>query len=215
LELQPQTEYDIQVYSQDSFDQTLKALQRVDIPHPKTVRYTKTFSAPHHEWEPKTISFVTQHGPPDYVFVMAERVSPKGEYYDQYPPVIELINLKMYNQNVESISQLDFVQLWNATRRNSNFRSDVVKNRDEIGAVFLSKQDFGNWSRFAEFESVDNFEGTFEIFIGARSRTQDALSAEETAIVVSQTYNVSILFIYEQFALSGTAHDLKFWFSKR
>jgi hypothetical protein len=88
----------------------------------------------------------------------------------------------------------------------------VVKNRDEIGAVFLSKRDFGNWSRFAEFESVDNFEGVFEIYIVPRSRTQDPLSVDETTIVASQAYNVSILFIYEKFALSGTAHDLKFWF---
>jgi hypothetical protein len=212
LELQPQINYDIQTYSQNGFDQTLKPLQRVDIQHPKIIRFVKTFSAPHTSAEPKDVKFTCQHGPPDYVFVRAERISGAGEFFDKYPPVIEYMRLRMYNQNVETVSQLDDIQLWNATRRNSNFRSDVAKNRDEIGAVFLSAQDFGNWSRFAEFESVDNFEGTFEFFVAERPRTKPVLGVAETTLAEAQDYKITVLFIYENFALSGTAHDLKFWF---
>ena len=209
VELIGEDGFEIQTYSQDSFDQNVKNLQKIDILVPKFRKYTKTFAP----GDKKTIVCSNELGPPDYVFIKAERISETGEeYFDDYPPIVSTIKLSIINENIETVSQLNDVQLYQATRRNSNFRSDSRKNREKIGAVLLSRSDFGNWSRYSQFESVDVFRGEFEITTQNRSPTAPVLTTTENALLLTRNERVDIIMIYENYHLGGTVNDLKFWY---
>ena len=157
LELKPKSGYELTIYSQDSFKQDEKGLQKVDILYPEIKSFSNTVAV----GDVHEIEFETHWGPPDFVFIHVERVSKAGEVYDRYQPTIDTVALEFFNHDIRTVSDLDKVQLYNATRRNSNIRTDVRENRRTTGGVLFTPSDLGNWSRYSDFTNVDTFRGKF------------------------------------------------------
>ena len=197
------------MYSQDIFNQVNKPLEKVDILYPDVRVFEKTISV----GNTMEVEFETSLGPPDYVFIHLERISKAGEVFDKYQPVIKTVALEFFRQDVKTVSDLNYFQLYNATRRNSNYRTDVRKNRREVGGVFFTKADLGNWSRYEDFLDIDTFRGKFivkEKETVDQSYT-DSLETAEKVIRDQSDIKMRVLFIYQQFGLSGTTHNLRFW----
>ena len=190
LELSPQPSFELEMFSQDSFDQNDKSLQSCELKVPNIVRYEKQFNVSD-DGEYK-IPFESHRGAPDKIFFHIERVSKKGEVYDMYQPTIEEIRLEHFSQDVKTISDLNKYQIYEATRRNSNVRTDVLENRMVTGGVLLSTLDFGNWSRYDLFFPQDNFQGEFiirESFIqDVEQHVDDRLQDAEKRIRNEQIY---------------------------
>ena len=208
LELTPKSGYELTIYSQDGFKQAEKGLQKVDMLYPEMKSFTNTVSA----GDILEVEFETHWGPPDYVFIHVERVSKPGEVFDQYQPAIDTVSLEFFNHDIRTVSDLDKVQLYNATRRNSNVRTDVRVNRRKVGGVLFTPSDLGNWSRYSDFTNVDTFRGKFVVNVSDvdESYTDDLEPAEKTERdQLDRT--VKLLLIYEKFGLTGVSHNMRFW----
>jgi hypothetical protein len=214
LEITPQQDYQLQLRSKNSFDQVNKSIQSVDLRIPKVLVFQGTF--PVVAAGEYRIPFLTSHGPPSKVFIHMERVSAAGQPFDQYPPIIKTVELRVINQNVESIDTHDEYQLNEITRRNSNVRSDVRDNRQKIGGVLFGLDDLCNWVDFDVFgNGWDTFKGDFvvkELNIADNDeRVVDELSTQERTTIQAQDRKIRVLFIYENFGLKGSAGNMRFW----
>ena len=214
LELSPIMGFELEIYSQDNFDQDNKSVQSVDIRYPDIVCFeTQVEVTENGEYK---VKFETNRGAPDNVFLHIERVSKAGEVYDSHQPSIDTISLSFFNQDVKTVSQLSKMQIYNCTRRNSNVRSDVRYNRKQTAGILMSKNDFGNWSRYKDFYDVDNFQGEFIIRESQISKidetVEDKLLVEERLLRDAQPRKIRVLFLYSDYGLTGSNHNLRFWY---
>ena len=79
--------------------------------------------------------------------------------------------------------------------------------------MFFTKADLGNWSRYEDFLDIDTFRGKFivkEKETVDQSYT-DSLETAEKVMRDQSDIKMRVLFIYQQFGLSGTTHNLRFW----
>jgi hypothetical protein len=214
LELTPQTQYQLQLRSKNTFDQNNKSIQSCNLRIPKVLVFQKTFKVV--ENGEYVIPFLTSKGPPSKVFIHIERVSEPGKPYDKYPPIIKTVQLRVINQNVESVSTHDEYQINEITRRNSNVRTNVRQNRENVGGVLFGLDDLCNWVDFDVFNTQwDTFKGDFvvnELGISSNDeRVVDILSAQERAVIQTQDRTIRVLFIYENYSLKGAAGNMRFW----
>ena len=202
---------ELQTRSLARFDQREKNLQRADIRYPFIYRMEKVFT--NYEFGNKIVGmeleFETSYGLPDYVFIRVEREALGNYLFFKYPPVIKTISFELYQQDVKSVSDLTEVQLAHATRRNSNFRSDTLENRKNVGGVLLGREDFAN---FNEWESTpnDNFTGKFIVHADDWDDTVTPSDSIYEAILDAHK-RLIVLFIYENYGFTGTANNCRFW----
>jgi hypothetical protein len=214
LELTPRNKYTLQIRTKNTFDQRNKSIQSVDVKVPNVKVFQKI--CPVVANSEYTVPFVTSIGPPTKVFIHMERVSTAGQPYDKYPPIIQTIQLKCINNNVESISTHDAYQVNEITRRNSNPRCNVRENRQNIGGVLLTRDDLCDWVDFDIFDNGwDTFKGDIIIkelnIIENDERLVDQLSEPCREAVSKQDRKIRVLFIYEDHTLTGQAGTMRFW----
>ena len=191
------------------------------LPHPKLVEFKGASALPASGIPP--CQCVTQHGAPDYVFLRLQRVYDENLHVVEYEPTIKTISLQIRQQDVKTISDLDASALYHTTRRNSNYRSDIVENYQQIGAVLLRRQDLGNWSDW-DGAVQDPFDVSFRV---TDFNTYNETAAEyDTAAVKASLADVPIrlvcTFVYKNFAFNSQfpaagdkTVDCKFDFTSR
>ena len=214
VELTPQQEYTIQTYTQNTFAQSDKSLQTMYWEVPLVERYQKTFDKVADGIY--KIPFETSNGQPSKVFVYIERVGDTKSVYSNCNPAVKQIDLQCLGQSINSIDSLDEYQIYEATRRNAALRCDLIALRQETGGVLFGLDDVVNWHDFTVFETRDPFKGEFVVSEDNSIRPVDTtaittLSASENALLVDQSRQITVLFIYENHCLKGEAGNLRFW----
>jgi hypothetical protein len=214
VHLSPAGDYELTVRSEDGFDQTTKELQTANIPYPYMQEFkTRTFfpdgSCPGCECS-------TPYGPPDFVFLRLERKYLNNARTVPFDPVIKTLKMDIRFQDVKTVSDLDANQLYQLTRRNSNFRADAALNYQKYGAVLFRKQDLGNWSRW-DGDTNDVFSVTFTAnSFDTYSAAQVAnYPAAVTADIDYTPIRLVVVFIYKDYSFSGKYNECKFDFTKK
>ena len=198
---EPIGNYEVTVRSQDNFDQRDKSIQKAEVPYP----FFEKFEA-----DGASIKVISNYGLPDFVFIRLER-----EYKDRYAhvdfePVITTLKMKIYNQDVKTVSSYDQNQIYHLTRRNSNFRTNTVTNVRRYGAVLLSRNDLGNFSTWENKERIDNFEVDFEAeYID--HHVAEHLPAGIRQEILNTPIKIKVLFAYKNHSFSGSYFDCRFW----
>ena len=216
MELTPVGDGILSIRSRDGFDQETKELQKADTQYPLLERYVTTFAT---DTDPQTreasklaghlIEFETNSGPPKAVFLKLEREVVKGTTFTINQPRLTHVALELYNQDIKSVSDLYETQLYQAVRRNSNYRSDTVHNVETEGCVLLVASDFGNWSRWDNKLRVDNFKGRFIVQFDSESRDRTMPVTLDIELEL-QPVTLTVVFIYTEYGLVGTAHNNRF-----
>ena len=133
----------------------------------------------------------------------------KGTTFTINQPRLTHVALELYNQDIKSVSDLYETQLYQAVRRNSNYRSDTVHNVETEGCVLLVASDFGNWSRWDNKLRVDNFKGRFIVQFDSESRDRTMPVTLDIELEL-QPVTLTVVFIYTEYGLVGTAHNNRF-----
>ena len=124
--------------------------------------------------------------------------------------------MKIRFQDVQTVSDLDATQLYQVTRRNSNFRANAVENYQKYGAVLFSRYDLGN---FAEWDGSkdDIFQVEFEVT--EYDVFNSGQAANYTAAVTDRLNETPLRlvtqFIYRDYSFSGRYNECKFDFIKK
>ena len=72
--------------------------------------------------------------------------------------------------------------------------------------------DLGNWSRYSDFTNIDTFRGKFILTASNVDDSYvDALEDGEKTVRDLQDRTVRLLFIYQNHALAGVNHNMRFW----
>ena len=206
LTTEPVGNYEITVRSQNNFDQKDKSLQRADIQYP----YFERFVADGADGDTISIKCITNYGLPDYVFIRLEREYTNTLSHVDFEPVITELKMKIYGQDVKTVSNYDKNQIYHLTRRNSNYRADTVYNARYYGAVLLSRNDLGNFSTWSQKERIDNFEVEFSAKYDEHHPAKYLSEAIRTEIT-DTPIKIKVLFAYKNHSFSGTAHNCRFW----
>ena len=215
--LKPVGPYTLTVRSCDGFDQTTKELQSANIPYPFIQAFNGASVVP-------TAAKVTippcacgtTYNAPDYVFLQLERVFENNVQSVPFEAVIKTLKMKIRFQDVQTVSDLDATQLYQVTRRNSNFRANAVENYQKYGAVLFSRYDLGN---FAEWDGSkdDIFQVDFEV---VEYDVYNSGQAANYSVAVTDSLNETPLrlvtqFIYRDYSFSGKYNSCKFDFFKK
>lgn len=217
----------IHTRSKDGFDQATKELQKADLQYPFLERTSTTFSVVQ---DIKTLNdakfakhfceFETNKGPPDGVFLYLEREAVKGAPHTVNQPRITRIGFEVFEEDLKNISDVydhepvagelfDVNHLYQAIRRNSNYRANTVENVEQRGGVLLLREDFGNWHVWQQKLHVDNFKGRFVVMFESGSRDR-SVSAAVDSDLKAQRVKLNIVFIYERYGLEGTKFNNRF-----
>ena len=137
--LNPRGNYELTVRSEDGFDQSTKELQRADIPYPFIQEFrSKTAVIPGYLGGGRpSCECITPYGPPDFVFLRIQREFANAVCSVPFEPVIKTLAMSIRYQDVKTVSDMDANQLFQVTRKNSNFRADSVQNHIFICGSFL------------------------------------------------------------------------------
>ena len=214
VELTPHKEYTLQTYTQNRFKQVDKSLQTMDWDVPLIERYQQKFVKSADGIY--TIEFETSKPRPDKVFIYIERVGANVKsVFSNHNPCIVNLELKCLGQSIQSIRDLDVNQTYEATRRNSALRCDLIKLRQETGGILFGVEDVCNWTDFSVFGSKDSFKGSFVVKEGGvedvDSTARTTVSSDERGQFFAQDRLITVLFIYENHCLKGESGTLRFW----
>ena len=198
---EPVGNYEITVRSQNNFDQKDKSLQKADVAYPFFERFVA---------DGASIKCITAYGLPDFVFIRLEREYTNRYIHVEFEPVITTLKMKIYNQDVKTVSSYDANQIYHLTRRNSNYRTNTVKNAKLYGAVLLSRNDLGNFSTWDAKERIDNFEVDFtaQYLPHHPSHTLNTFIRDE---ILNTPIKIKVLFAYKNHSFSGTYNNCRFW----
>ena len=220
--LVPVSDYTLTVRSDNGFNQREKELQKANIPYPYIRHFlgvpvvptemddfgvvTKVVSIPPCEC-------TTSKGAPDFIFIRLERVYNNNTRTAPFDPVIRTLKLNIRFQDVKTVSDLDEMQLYQLTRRNSNFRADAKGNYTKYGAVLLRRQDLGNFVEW-DGDKNDPFTVTFEANSYDVYDTSEASSytAAVKRVLRETPIRLVVTFIYKDFQFKGDYEDCAFDF---
>jgi hypothetical protein len=213
LELVPQPSYTISTYSRNTFKQEEKPLQTIFVEVPKILRFQKTFT--YDSVASYKIDFETHEDRPSKVFIYIERVETSDSVFDERNPCVKGVDLNVMGQPVQSITDLDEFQSYDATRRNAAVRCDLLNLRRRTGGVLLSLDDLCDWIDFDFLQlNRDTFKGSFVISELGQVRQldttiDDPATVNERNILNTQDRKVTILFIYEDWCFKGEAGTMR------
>ena len=139
-----------------------------------------------------------------------------GENLIHFEAVIKTLKMTIRFQDVQTVSDMDATQLYQVTRRNSNFRANAVENYQKRGAVLFTKYDLGNFTEW-DGDKDDLFEVTFEVteydvFSTAQST---GYPAAVTNVLNDTPLRLVTQFIYKDHSFSGRYNECKFDFIKK
>ena len=217
LELVPQSGYTLDTYSRNVFNQSEKSLQTIEESVPKLLKIQKTFD--YDATGVYKLDFNTSEDRPDKVFIYIERESGLDETFDDRNPCVAGIDLQVMGQTIESVACLDEFQLYEACRRNAAIRCDLLELRKRTGGVLLSLDEVCDWTDF-EFlrRGIDTFKGTFVIredqIRKLDTTVVDGVYPEERVLLDAQARRITILFIYENWCLTGQAGTMRYYNKK-
>ena len=212
----PVGEYEVTVRSENGFDQTNKELQSASIPFPYTQDFFSTYVDPT-GFPPLTrCECSTTRGPPDYVFLRLQRLYANNLRTAPFEATIKTLRMFVRTHNIRSISDLDEMQLYQLTRRNSNFRADTLANFRKYGAVLIRRQDVGSWPDW-DGEKDDPFTIEFQVSDYAVYDPGEASGypAAITDVLDSTPLRVAVTFIYSKHRFSGRYNECKFDFTTK
>ena len=201
LVCEPVGNYEITVRSQDNFDQKDKSLQKANIEYPFFESFVENGAS---------IKCITNNGLPDYIFIRLEREYSDSLIHVEFEPVITTLKMKIYNQDVKTVSSYDQNQIYHLTRRNSNYRTNTVRNATLYGAVLLNRNDLGNFSTWDNKSRIDNFEVDFtaEYLEYHPQNSVPALLEDE---LINTPIKIKVLFSYKNHSFAGNYNDCRFW----
>jgi hypothetical protein len=211
-QLHPEGQYTVTVRSCDGFDQTTKELQSAHIPYP----FMRDFKSPALVGGTPTCVCESPYGPPDYLFLRLERVHENQVQAVPFNAVIKTLRMDIRFQSVKTVADLDQNQLYQLTRRNSNFRADAVRNYTKRGAVIFNRGDLGN---FAQWDGgpTDVFRVDFTVTDYDVYNVTEALAYPNavTARLDTMPLELHVTFIYKDYAFSGRYNECKFDFASK
>ena len=207
MNLKPVGELTLTVESANNFDQRDKELESVQMPFPKIEKFTKTFV----KADSIALTCESTIGSPDFIFVHL-----RNDWETSLePPIpkagitIEELELYCHNQPIQSINELDSRMLYQVTRRNSHPYANHADNRQDTGAVFLSRRDCMNFTQFLGTEGIDVF--PLEVYVKELNDHQE----NETPFLVEPNRILDVYFIHTDYALRGDANEMRFWREER
>ena len=222
--LVPVSGYTLSVRADNGFDQTEKELQKANIPYPFIRHFVGSSVHPvvlnglggvQSVVSIPPCECTTSRGAPDFMFVRLERVYKNNTRTAPFDPVIQTLKLKIRFQDVKTISDLDATQLYQLTRRNSNFRADTRANHSKYGAVLLRRQDIGNFAEW-DGDKDDPFTVSFE------ANNYDVFNATEASeysdaaklVLYKTPIRLVVTFIYKDHGFEGDYKDCAFDFRR-
>ena len=212
-QLHPEGEYTLTVRSCDGFDQSTKELQTASIAFPFMRDFRSPSVAP---GDTPTCVCESPYGPPDFVFLRLARVYENQLQSVPFNAVLKTLSMDIRFQDVKTVSDLDENQLYQLTRRNSNFRADAVRNYTKRGAVLFTRGDLGN---FSAWDGTGN-----DVFrVDFRATGYDTFNATEAlAYPTAVTDRLDVMplqlhvtFVYKDYGFSGRYNECKFDFARQ
>ena len=214
LELQPKTDYTLSTYTQNTFKQEEKPIQKIEVLVPKIMRLEKTFD--YSATGKYEVKFETHEDRPDKVFIYIERVSASADVFDERNPCVKGIDVKVMGQSVKSVADLDEFETYNATRRNAALRCDLLALRKRTGGGLLSLPDLCDWVDFDFLQrGMDTFKGSFVVEESQIRQLDttivDPVTEAERALLDTQQRKINVLFIYEDWCVKGEASTMRYY----
>ena len=121
---QPEVNYSLGTVSKNVFRQEDKSLQTINMRVPIFETFSEQFTPSTVADTRYVVPFSTVQGPPSWCFICVERVEQADSLYTSYPIQITSLQLEVMSQDVKTFSTLSEFRLQEATKRNSNLRSD-------------------------------------------------------------------------------------------
>ena len=216
FEPSPESHYSLSTKSKNVFNQEDKSLQSISIPVPDFETFRERFTRTDVENARYVVPFSTVQGPPDWVFIYVERAftNPRA-LYTRYPIQIKSVQIEVMKQDIPTLSTLSEFRLLEATRRNSDLRSDQRELQLTTGGLLLSKDDFVKFYDFKKlYGAKDQLQGQFVV------RAQDLrfkpigyddqINREVRALLDEYEFDIVVQFIYSDHILEGEAGTMRF-----
>jgi hypothetical protein len=119
------------------------------------------------------------------------------------------------SQDIKTFSTLSEFRLQEATKRNSNLRSDQRALALDTGAILLSKEEFCRFVDFNFYTAKDILEGAFvirqqDLRFKPLGVEEDQLNSAVRTTLDGGDFRVVVQFIYDEHLLEGAAGTMRF-----
>jgi hypothetical protein len=212
---QPDVNYSLGTVSKNVFRQEDKSLQTINMRVPIFETFSEQFTPSTVADTRYVVPFSTVQGPPSWVFICVERVEQADSLYSRYPIQIKSLQLEVMSQDIKTFSTLSEFRLQEATKRNSNLRSDQRALALETGGILLSKEDFCRFVDFNFYTAQDSLEGAFvirqqDLRFKPLGVIEDQLNAAVRTSLDGGDFRVVVQFVFDDHVLEGAAGSMRF-----